>query len=68
METQTNHLFAALCGYLKLELLKRRTQTNHVALKSRVYLQALQAAFTAVGQLQPVALAGRGEMLCSPGA
>ena len=68
VETQTNHLFAAVCGYLKLELLKRRTQTNHFALKSRVYLQALHAAFAAVRQLQPVALTSQGEILCSPGA
>jgi len=31
--TQTNHFFAALCGYIKLELLKDTTQLNHFALK-----------------------------------
>ena len=55
--TQSNHLFAALCGYIKLELLKLTTRCNHFALKSRLYLQALQTAFSALHQLQPVRLA-----------
>lgn len=57
-DTQTNHLFAALCGYIKLELLKRRTKCNHFALKSQIYLRALHAAFAEVRQLQPSVLAG----------
>lgn len=32
--TQSNPCFAALCAYLKLEMLKVTTQTNHFALKS----------------------------------
>ncbi len=55
--TQSNHLFAALCGYIKLELLKLTTQLNHFALRSRLYLQGLQTAFNALRQLQPVRLA-----------
>jgi hypothetical protein len=35
--TQTNHFFAALCGYIKLELLKSNTKLNHFALKSKLY-------------------------------
>lgn len=57
VRTQTNHLFAALCGYIKLELLKSRTKHNHFALKSQLYLRALQVAFAALQQLQPVVLA-----------
>jgi DDE superfamily endonuclease len=57
VRTQTNHLFAALCGYVKLELLKRSTRLNHFALKSKLYRQALQVAFTALRDLQPVQLA-----------
>ena len=34
--TQTNHFFAALCGFIKLERLKMRTQLNHFALKSKL--------------------------------
>jgi hypothetical protein len=54
--TQTNHLFASLCGYVKLELLKRSTKLNHFALKSKLYLQAIQVAFNAFQQFQPVRL------------
>ena len=55
--TQTNHFFAALCGYLKLERLKMSSQLNHFALKSKLYTQALQAAFTTLRALQPVRMA-----------
>jgi len=55
--TQTNHLFAALCGYIKLELLKATTKLNHFALKSKLYMRALRVAFDALRELQPVRLA-----------
>jgi hypothetical protein len=55
--TQTNHLFASLCGYIKLELLKLSNHLNHFALKSSIYLRALQVAFDAFHQLHPVRLA-----------
>jgi hypothetical protein len=49
--TQTNHFFAALCGFLKLEQLKLKTQLNHFALKSKLYLNALHAAFSTLRTL-----------------
>jgi hypothetical protein len=55
--TQTNHLFASLCGYVKLELLKISNHLNHFALKSSIYLRAMQVAFDAFRQFQPVRLA-----------
>jgi hypothetical protein len=55
--TQTNHLFASLCGYVKLELLKRSTKLNHFALKSKLYVQAIHIAFDTLQQYQPVRLA-----------
>jgi len=55
--TQTNHLFAALCGYIKLELLKGTTKLNHFALKSKLYMRALRVAFNALRELQPPSLA-----------
>jgi hypothetical protein len=55
--TQTNHFFAALCGYIKLELLKGETQLTHFALKAKLYARALQMAFEALRELQPVRLA-----------
>jgi len=55
--TQSNHFFASLCGFIKLELLKGDTQLNHFALKSKLYLQAIQAAYATLRQLNPVILA-----------
>jgi hypothetical protein len=55
--TQSNHVFAALCAYIKLEMLKVSTHTNHFALKSKLYLQALRTAFDALQDLQPIRLA-----------
>jgi len=55
--TQSNHFFAALCAYIKLEMLKMTTQTNHFALKSKLYDRALRTAFDTLNKLQPVRLA-----------
>lgn len=57
VRTQTNHLFASFCGYIKLELLKVSSNVNHFAFKSQLYLRALQAAFATLRQAQPVCLA-----------
>jgi hypothetical protein len=56
VRSQSNHLFASLWGYIKLELLKQSTQLNHFALKGKLYLRALQSAFSALRELQPVRL------------
>jgi len=55
--TQTNHFFAALCGYIKLELLKSDTQLNHFALKAKLYLHAVQSAYATLRELNPPRLA-----------
>lgn len=55
--TQTNHFFAALCGYIKLELLKQQTKLNHFALRAKLYTRALRVAFDALAELQPTRLA-----------
>lgn len=55
--TQTNHFFAALCGYIKLELLKGDTKLNHFALKSKLYLHAIHAAYAKLRELNPAQLA-----------
>jgi hypothetical protein len=54
--TQTNHFFAALCGYIKLELLKGDTQLNHFALKAKLYLHAIQSAYATLQELNPARL------------
>lgn len=55
--TRTNHFFAALCGYIKLELLKGNTKLNHFALKSKLYLHAIHAAYAKLRELNPAQLA-----------
>ncbi len=54
--TQTNHFFASLCAYIKLEMLKSSTKMNHFALKTKLYVQAIQVAFAALRDLQPIRL------------
>lgn len=53
--TQTNHFFASLCAYVKLEALKHRTDLNHFALKSKLYLAALKSAFAELQRLKATA-------------
>lgn len=55
--TQTNHFFAALCGFIKLEMLKVETKTNHFALKSKLYIKALHSAFDTLRELNPIQFA-----------
>lgn len=57
IRTQSNHFFASLCAYIKLEMLKVSTKTNHFALKAKLYISALQSAFQTLNTLQPIRLA-----------
>ena len=43
--TQTNHVFAAIYGFVKLEQLQIKTKLSHFALRARLYANALAAAF-----------------------
>ena len=45
LQTQQAHFFASLCAYIKLERLKIQEKLNHFALKSKLYLKAIQASF-----------------------
>lgn len=45
MRAQANHIFAAMVAVTKLECLKLTHHTNHFALKSKLYLKAIKAAF-----------------------
>jgi len=56
--TQTNHFFLSLCAFVKLEGLKIKTQCSHFALKQKLYLAALKAAFGQLQTLQPGNLVG----------
>jgi hypothetical protein len=52
VRTQSNHLFAAILAYIKLEKLKVSKQLNHFALKSKLYLAAIKAAFKELAVLK----------------
>lgn len=45
VKTQSNHLYAAIMAYIKLEELKFINKMNHFAMKTKIYNQALKAAF-----------------------
>ena len=51
--TQTNHLFCSLWAFIKLELLRVKTNTNHFALKTKLYMAALRTAFDQLQALEP---------------
>ena len=55
IRTQSNHCFASIYAFVKLERLKMTTKTNHFALRSRIYLKAVQGAFR---ELQALRLPG----------
>src|SRR5215210_5660819 len=55
IRTQSNHVFASIYAFVKLERLKMSTKMNHFALRSRMYLKAVRAAF---GELQALRVAG----------
>lgn len=45
IKTQSNHIFASLIAFCKLELLKVKTALNHFAIKSKLLLKANQIMF-----------------------
>jgi len=53
--TQSNHLFASVFAYVKLERLKFANKMNHFALKTKIYQQALKTAFKELTILKNVA-------------
>lgn len=55
--TQSNHLFASMCAFIKLEMLKVSTKTNHFALKAKLYLSALKTAFQKLTELRSIRIA-----------
>lgn len=55
--SQSNHFFAALCAFIKLEWLKSSSHLNHFAIKAKLYLAAVQTAFHALATFQPIRLA-----------
>lgn len=52
IRTQSNHIFASIFAYVKLEKLKLVHQMNHFAMKSKIYVTALKAAFSELTKLK----------------
>jgi len=42
--TQSNHIFASILAYVKLEKLKLATGVNHFALKTKIYMASMKTA------------------------
>jgi hypothetical protein len=57
VKTQTNHLYASIMAYIKLEKLKFANKMNHFAMKTKIYNQALKAAFKELAILKQTARA-----------
>ncbi len=54
IRTQSNHCFASIYAFVKLERMKLATKMNHFALRSCMYLKAVQAAFQELQSLRPL--------------
>ena len=52
IRTQSNHVFASIYAFVKLERMKLAMKLNHFALRSRMYLKAVQAAFAELQSLR----------------
>lgn len=50
--TQSNHIFASIMAYVKLEKMKFSSKLNHFAMKSKIYLAANKAAFKELALLK----------------
>ncbi|MEM9985374.1 MAG: transposase [Bacteroidota bacterium] len=56
--TQANHVFASMIAYVKLEKLKIKERTNHFALKARLRIRMIQAAWMELKSLQEKPIIG----------
>jgi len=52
--TQKSHFCASILAYVKFEALRLRHDRNHFALKERLYLNAMQAAYQNLKQLDTI--------------
>ncbi len=51
VRTQSNHFFASVYSFFKLEKLKISHNLNHFALKAKLYINALKAGFQKLQEL-----------------
>ncbi len=69
VRTQSNHIFASVYAYVKLELLRVKTTLNHFALKSKIYIKALRNAMNEIYMLrhQNLLVGAQGELITFKG-
>jgi hypothetical protein len=53
IRTQSNHVFSSIYSFVKLERLKMSTKMNHFAMRSRIYVKAIQAAYRELQRMRP---------------
>lgn len=51
VRTQANHVFAAFCALVKLEILKLRNRVSHFAIKKAIQIQAARAAMKELNRM-----------------
>lgn len=56
VRTQSNHFFACLWAYVKLESLRLKTKLNHFAMKGKLYQAALASAYRELQTLKGEAM------------
>ncbi len=52
VRTQSNHIFAAIYAFFKLEFLSIKAKVNQTALRSKIYVSASRAAFSELENLK----------------
>ena len=50
--TQSNHIFASMIAYSKLEIMRINHDMNHFQLKNKLYIKAIKAAFDELHKLK----------------
>jgi hypothetical protein len=52
IRTQSNHIFAAMCAYIRFEFVSIGLGKNQFELKNRIYIEATKRAFAEMAKLQ----------------
>jgi len=52
VRTQSNHLFASICAFIKLERISLAKKLNHFAIKDKIYIEALKTSFRELQKLK----------------
>ena len=56
VKTQSNHFFMSIYAYFKLELLSIKSNCNHFALRTKLYVKALKSCFVELQELKTIPL------------